>query len=201
MKDEFADLNRSFQEKLPTPYCTTDIGFYNLTAFWPTPCKDLPALARDKPDLGAFYVIIVALFVLTANSGPKVYAASPDVTGVGSTPLHLDATSAVNVMTYSSSSLGAEWVIYLRRHTAVLATELRKQFPQFGLEEDPIHSRKLFITRELEQKIFESTGIRPIRFFQHVGEAVYIPAGCAHQVRTHPPGNICLILLFVYAGF
>jgi lysine-specific demethylase 3 len=34
--------------------------------------------------------------------------------------------------------------------------------------------------RELEK----DTGINPFRFHQRVGDAVFVPAGCAHQVRN-----------------
>ena len=36
----------------------------------------------------------------------------------------------------------------------------------------------------LRTQLYHETGIRGFRFYQGVGDAVFIPAGCPHQVRN-----------------
>ncbi|KAM0786776.1 hypothetical protein ACM66B_002210 [Microbotryomycetes sp. NB124-2] len=49
-------------------------------------------------------------------------------------------------------------------------------------EDDPIHSQQFFLNSELRQKLLESKGVKSWRILQKPGQAVFIPAGCAHQV-------------------
>jgi lysine-specific demethylase 3 len=48
---------------------------------------------------------------------------------------------------------------------------------------DPIHSQTIYLTPKLLQLLFDNFGVRPYRVYQRPGEAVFIPAGYAHQVR------------------
>jgi len=48
---------------------------------------------------------------------------------------------------------------------------------------DPIHSQMIYLTPKLLQLLFDTYGVRPFRIYQYPGEAVFIPAGYAHQVR------------------
>lgn len=82
-------------------------------------------------------------------------------------------------MTYSTYNAGAEWTIYPRRQAATVLDYLRRRCPA---DSDPMCTRSLFITKDLENQISEATGVRPFVFIQRVGEAVFIPAGCPHQV-------------------
>jgi hypothetical protein len=49
---------------------------------------------------------------------------------------------------------------------------------------DPIHSQHIYLTPELLRRLFEKYGIRPYGVHQYPGEAVFIPAYCAHQVAN-----------------
>lgn len=49
--------------------------------------------------------------------------------------------------------------------------------------EDPVHSQRFMLTDALLEKLLNDTGVQPWQFEQNLGEAVFIPAGCAHQVR------------------
>lgn len=49
--------------------------------------------------------------------------------------------------------------------------------------EDPVHSQRFMLTDALLQRLHEDTGVQPWQFEQNLGDAVIIPAGCAHQVR------------------
>ncbi|XP_073150164.1 lysine-specific demethylase JMJ26 [Henckelia pumila] len=48
----------------------------------------------------------------------------------------------------------------------------------------PIHDQLFYLTSAHKQKLKEEFGIEPWTFEQKLGEAVFIPAGCPHQVRN-----------------
>lgn len=106
--------------------------------------------------------------------------------GVGSTIVHMDVTLAVNLLIWASkledSSNGyALWHIFTAEDSLILQ--------QFLLHEgigheigDPIHSQSIFLTQELLIHLEQTCGIRPYTIKQYMRDAVFIPAGCAHQV-------------------
>jgi len=47
---------------------------------------------------------------------------------------------------------------------------------------DVIHDQQTYLSEDLLVELRETFGVRSWRIYQRVGEAVFIPAGCAHQV-------------------
>jgi lysine-specific demethylase 3 len=107
----------------------------------------------------------------------------------GSTRLHLDVTSAVNIMLYAApypdGSPGlALWHIFPLSDTNEIREFLQEaQSVGFNGQGDPIHSHDIYLTPLLLAMLEQRTGIWPYAIYQAPGDAVFIPAGCAHQVR------------------
>jgi [histone H3]-dimethyl-L-lysine9 demethylase len=79
----------------------------------------------------------------------------------------------------------AVWDIYPSTSSGKIRTFLKEEFPvETSHVEyiDPIHSQYFYLTPTLRARLFEKYGVRSWRIYQKPGDAVFIPAGCAHQV-------------------
>ncbi|KAI0057927.1 hypothetical protein BV25DRAFT_1811707 [Artomyces pyxidatus] len=163
-RTEFADHYQSFIDAVPFPDITRPDGVLNMRSHYPR--------NGVVPDLG-----------------PKMYNAfgtKHDNSHKGSTRLHLDVTDAVNIMAHSEplpdGSPGvARWDLFPRESIAKLRDSLRAHF---SVVEDPIHSQNIYLTPDLLQKLAFEDGIRPYTIYQKPGQAIFVPAGCPHQVSN-----------------
>ncbi|KAK6525560.1 hypothetical protein TWF281_010621 [Arthrobotrys megalospora] len=168
--DVFPDLMIDFEHALPDAVAkhVKHNGVYNLTSRFPESC--------NKPDLG-----------------PKMYNAFPATVQMdgrlgGTTNLHRDITDAINFMMYATSvdddidAPGAIWDIFPIGATKHIRDYLDKQFP--GQPTDPFHRQNCYLSPEDLEILYTEHGIQSYRILQRPGDAVMIPAGCAHQVRN-----------------
>ncbi|KAJ3863241.1 hypothetical protein EV359DRAFT_43498, partial [Lentinula novae-zelandiae] len=163
-KMTFPELYEDFSQAVPIPNYVRRDGTLNIASHFPH-----NALA---PDLG-----------------PKMYnamASYQDSSSRGSTRLHMDMADAVNVMTYAADcpdgSTGcAAWDLFSAEDSAKLRGYLKKKFPG-ALTMDPIHGQQVYLDETMRKELAEEWGVYSFRVYQRPGEAVFIPAGCAHQV-------------------
>ncbi|PIL29288.1 transcription factor [Ganoderma sinense ZZ0214-1] len=165
-KAMFPQLQEDFERAMPLPEYITSSGAKNLAAHFP--------LNSFTPDLG-----------------PKMYnalASTFDETHSGSTRLHLDMSDAVNLMTHAASardgSAGyALWHIFAPEDTCHVRAYLnQKKSPQE--RGDPIHNQSYYLTQSMLDELSDQYQVRPYIIRQYLGQAIFIPAGCAHQVSN-----------------
>ncbi|BEJ16184.1 hypothetical protein CspHIS471_0507890 [Cutaneotrichosporon sp. HIS471] len=160
----YPDLYRDFSNALPAPDFTQRIGVLNLYSHFPP--------GPTRPDIG-----------------PKMYnalAGREDPGGFGSTRLHMDVADAVNIMLYASKrpdgSPGcAVWDLFRAEDADKIRAFLRTKFPHAKMT-DPIHSQLFYLDSQLREELHAQYGVTSFRVYQYPGQAVFVPAGCAHQV-------------------
>lgn len=87
---------------------------------------------------------------------------------------------------------GALWDIFRREDIPKLQDYLLKHCQDFrhsrNISADsvvhPIHDQTFYLNEGHKKKLKEEYQVEPWTFEQHLGEAVFIPAGCPHQVRN-----------------
>ncbi|KAF8121329.1 hypothetical protein EV363DRAFT_1365556 [Boletus edulis] len=163
-KTAFPELFEDFSRAVPVPSYVRRDGALNIASHFPS--------NTVAPDLG-----------------PKMYNAMASFESVGSkgsTRLHMDMADAVNIMTHASPTPdgkpgSAVWDLFRACDADKLRVFLRRKF-KGSYQHDPIHSQQIYLDGTLRKELFDVYGIKSHRVYQKPGEAVFIPAGCAHQV-------------------
>ncbi|KII96060.1 hypothetical protein PLICRDRAFT_35026 [Plicaturopsis crispa FD-325 SS-3] len=163
-KVAFPELYDDFSRAVPVPNYVRRDGVLNIASHFPS--------NTVAPDLG-----------------PKMYnamASNQSPGSKGSTRLHMDMADALNIMTFASPTPSgqpgcAAWDLYRADDSDKIRQFLRKRF-KGSYQHDPIHSQQFYMDEDMRQQLFEDYGVKSYRVYQRPGDAVFIPAGSAHQV-------------------
>ena len=115
-------------------------------------------------------------------------ASSPGHDRYRTTKLHIDMTDAINILTWTlgpPSDDDAIWDIVPYPALPALRDFIQKRGLYAGVG-DPIHAQMIFLTDEVIQQFTDQHNFPIWRIRQRLGDAVFIPAGCAHQVSQCP---------------
>lgn len=197
----FPKLFGDFESALPFPSYTARKGTLNLAAHFPE--------GYNAPDLGPkMYNAYPAPDFLPDPSSPRgskdKKAASETRDVKGTTNLHLDLTDAMNIMLFSAGgtlapessttskgipACGAIWDIFPPSASNDIRTYLNSpayinSHPGAMLQDDPIHRQCYYLSEADLTILYKKYGVRSHRIFQEPGDAIFVPAGCCHQVRN-----------------
>ncbi|KAF8413345.1 hypothetical protein HHK36_001324 [Tetracentron sinense] len=100
-----------------------------------------------------------------------------------------------SLQNYDTSTVvygGAVWDIFRRQDVPKLIEYLQKHSKEFRHINNlpvnsvihPIHDQTLYLNERHKKQLKEEFDVEPWTFEQYLGEAVFIPAGCPHQVRN-----------------
>lgn len=87
---------------------------------------------------------------------------------------------------------GAVWDIFRRQDVPKLTEYLNKHWHEFRHVKNapltsvvhPIHDQTIYLNEKHKKQLKDEYDIEPWTFEQYLGEAVFVPAGCPHQVRN-----------------
>ncbi|KAK7061321.1 Clavaminate synthase-like protein [Favolaschia claudopus] len=164
-KAGFPELYTDFNEAVPVQDYVRRDGALNIASHFPS--------NSVSPDLG-----------------PKMYNANANRESdgcKGSTRLHMDMADALNLMTYAAPDEHgkegcAAWDLFRAQDSDTIRRFMRDKYAQKGV--DPIHLQQVYLDDDARRELWQQYGVKSYRVYQKAGEAVFIPAGCAHQVRN-----------------
>ncbi|KAF4574934.1 hypothetical protein EYR36_006286 [Pleurotus pulmonarius] len=163
-KAAFPELYEDFASAVPVPNYVRRDGVMNIASHFP--------YNTISPDLGPK---MYNAYTSTSNPGSK-----------GTTRLHMDMSDAVNIMTYAAPTITGEpgyaaWDLFRSQDSDKLRQFLRKRF-KGAFQNDPIHAQQFYLDEQLRRELWDTARVKSFRIYQRPGQAVFIPAGCAHQV-------------------
>jgi len=130
--------------------------------------------------------------------GPKCYIAYENT----ATSLHFDMSDAVNLLVHVGSpppqdlegakavplynpDAGALWHIWNREDVPALAAYLKEFAKRKGEDGDhAIFDHSVYVDDDMLATLAEQHKVVPHIFYQKTGDAIFIPAGCPHQVKN-----------------
>lgn len=200
----YPDLFSDFDNALPFPMYTRRQGFMNLTSMFPVDANrpDLgPKLynayaashtTRGKGSTTLHMDVTDAVNIMcysVANGSPESLENLPGVTDPNSQPV---IGAVWDVFRAEDSDKIRQFILQREQEDPELyhnphlsnkreKTKLGKSAPKSATD-DPIHRQIFYLTDPELILLRKRFGVLPFRIWQKPGDAVFIPAGCAHQV-------------------
>lgn len=122
----------------------------------------------------------------------NAFATKDEPGTTGTTRLHMDMSDAVNIMLHAEACPDgtpgfATWDLFRIEDAELLRKFLIEEFYEADSIDnkrirDPIHLQHHYLDSTLRRKLFYKYRVFSHRILQRPGDAVFIPAGCAHQV-------------------
>jgi lysine-specific demethylase 3 len=114
---------------------------------------------------------------------------------------HCEEAKANNL---EGSQAGAVWDVFRRQDLPKLNEYLAAHREEFGANcqavpsvKYPIYDQNVYLNNHHKKTLKDQYGIEPCTFYQHIGEAVFIPAGCPFQVKNLQVMHLTLISFLV----
>ncbi|KAJ1677690.1 hypothetical protein EV182_005631, partial [Spiromyces aspiralis] len=205
-KDRLPDHFEDYMKVLPFPPYTTPGGLANLASWLPK--------GACPPDLGpkmylaygssdtegghgttnlhcdmadaANLMVYCSKDFLRSNKIPIPGIWTPDMDGDGS-----DTATAANPESEELKPAAAVWDIYPPDALPTQRKFLREYNASIGFDigdVDVIHNQSSFLTTTMRQQLYNYDSrkkVRGWRVYQNPGDAVFVPAGCSHQVCNY----------------
>jgi hypothetical protein len=113
----------------------------------------------------------------------------------GSTKLHKDVTDALNVMVWAANLPNGQpgyalWHLFDPDMSDILRQFLEEE--GYDVLGDIIHAQCVYVNEGMLERLAAKYNVWPHIIRQQLGEAVFIPAGWAHQVSFYPVSSAFL---------
>lgn len=96
------------------------------------------------------------------------------------------STAASSYASLDDEVPGALWHIYAESDLPALRAFLDKVCKEkWSFNADPVHDQRIYMDRELRERLKHEYGVEGWEVPQYVNQAIFIPAGCAHQVYNY----------------
>lgn len=138
------------------------------------------------------YLLVHTCEVNTKNNDELIIDSTEDDRTENEKALKCEDLNRISEETVTKSRPGAIWEIYRREDVPKLVEYMKLHWDEFGVSDDimddsvprPLHEGVIYLNSHHKKNLKEEFGIEAWTFEQHLGVAVFIPAGCPFQVRN-----------------